>query len=63
MIYFFRNPKPKTNLEKISSKNFLGNKLVKLAYEFAKLFTKTNSKMREPMTYNEAINNTIYKNK
>lgn len=44
-IYFFYNSKLRTNLDGILSKNFLRNRLVRPEYKFAKLVTKTISKM------------------
>ena len=38
-------------------------RLVKLAQEFAKLVTKTSSKVQKPKTYNEAINDPIHGNR
>lgn len=51
----------KTDLSKISSKNSLKG-LVKPMYKFAKLVIKTNNKVQEPKTYDQAINNLVYKN-
>lgn len=53
----------KKNLDKISSKNYLKNNLIKPIHKFIKLNTKTNSKIQELKTYNKVINNFIYKNK
>lgn len=55
--------KQKTDLGGISGKNFPVDRLVKLVCKFAKLIIKTNSKMRELKTYDEAINNLVHKNK
>lgn len=57
------NPKPKKNLGGTSSKNLLGNRLVRSAYKFEKLVIETSSKVRKPKTYNKAINNHIYENR
>lgn len=56
------NPKLKTDLSRISGENPLRDKLVKSVYKFIKLISETNSRMREPRTYNEVINNLIHKN-
>lgn len=39
------------------------NGLVKPMQELAKSVTKTNSKVREPKIYDEAINNSIHRNR
>lgn len=57
------DPKPKTDLGGTSGKNPLGDGLVNPAREFAKSVTKTSSKVREPKTYDEAINDLIHGNK
>lgn len=54
---------PRIDLGGISGKNPLEDELVRSAYEFAKSVTKTSSKIREPKTYNEAINDPIYGNR
>lgn len=46
-IDIFSNPKPKTNLDRILSKNFSRNRLLRLVYKFAKLLTKINRKMHK----------------
>lgn len=62
-IYSTYNSKPKTDLDEISNKNPLREKLIRLIYKFVKLVTKISSKMRKPKTYNEIINNLIYGNR
>ena len=62
-IYFFCNPKLKTNLSGILGKNSLRNRLIRPVYKFSKSVLETSSKMREPKTYNKAINNLIYRNR
>lgn len=57
------NLKSRTDLVGTSSKNPLGKRLVRRTYKFAKSVTETNSKMCEPKTYNEAINDPIYGNR
>lgn len=52
----------KTNLGRTSDKN-PSDRLIRLAWELAKLITKTNSKMHKSKTYNKAINNPINRNK
>lgn len=58
-IYFLCNSKLKTHLNKISGKNSLKNKLIRLIYKFAKSVTKINNKVYEPKTYNKVINDPI----
>lgn len=62
-IYLHFNAKPKTNLGKILSKNFLRDRLVKFAYKFAKLVIEINSKIFEPKIYNKIINDFIHGNR
>lgn len=62
-IYIFCNPMPKIDLNRISSKNFLRNGLVRPLYKFAKSVTKIKNKVREFKTNNKAINDFIYRNK
>lgn len=62
-IYISCKPKPKMNLDKISGKNLLRNRLIRSVYKFAKSVTETSSKSRKPKTYNEVINIFIYRNK
>ena len=62
-IHHPRNPKPKTDLGGISGKTPLGDRLVRPAYKFAKWVTETSSKVHEPKTYNEAINDPIHGNR
>lgn len=47
----------------ISGKNSLKDILIKPMHRFAKLITTTNSKVQEPNTYNQAINDLIYENR
>lgn len=61
-IDLFHNPKLRTNLGRTSNKNFLGDRLIKSVYKFAKLVIETNSKVQEPKTYNKAINDLIHRN-
>ena len=56
------NPKPRIDLGGISGKN-PADGLVRFAQELAKSVTETNSKMREPKTYDEAINNPVHRNR
>lgn len=56
------DPKPKTNLGRTLGENLLKKQLIRSMYEFAKLVTKTSSKIQEPKTYNKAINDLIYGN-
>lgn len=53
---------PRTDLSGTLGEN-LSKGLVKPVQEFAKSITKTSSKMREPKTYNEAINNAVHENR
>lgn len=62
-IYPLRNSKPRIDLNGTLGKNLLGNGLVRLVYKFVKSVTKTNNKMRELKTYDEAINNPIHGNR
>lgn len=57
------NSKLRIDLSKISSKNLLENGLVWFAHKFAKLVTKTSSKVQMSKIYNKAINSLIYENK
>ena len=57
------DPKPRTDLDETSGKNLLGDGLVRSAYEFAKSVTETSSKVQEPKTYDEVINDLIHKNR
>lgn len=61
-IHLSHDLKPRTNLDGTTGKNF-ANGLVKPVQELAKSVTETSSKMQEPKTYDEAINNTIHRNK
>lgn len=62
-IYLFCILKSKTDLGGILGKNFLENQIIRLANKFAKLITKTNSKMRKLKAYDKPIYNSIYKNR
>lgn len=57
------NLKPRIDLGGILGKNLLRKQLVKPIYKFAKSVTKTSSKVWEPKTYNEAINDFIHNNR
>lgn len=61
-INLFLNLKLKIDLDETLIKKLLKNKLVRPTCKFVKLVTKINNKMQELKTYNEAINNLIYKN-
>ena len=61
-IHLPLDPKPRIDLGRTSSKNSTDG-LVRPAQEFAMSVTKTNSKIREPKTYNEAINDPIHGNR
>lgn len=63
IIHIFCDSIPKTDLGWTLDKNFLGDRLLKLVNKFAKSVTETSSKVHEPKTYNEAINNPIHGNK
>lgn len=54
--------RPKTDLGRTSGK-IPSDGLVKPVQELAKLVIETNSKVCEPKTYNEAVNNAIDRNK
>lgn len=62
-IQLFFNSKLKIDLDGTSSKNPLRNGLVRPLHKFAKLITKTNSKMQELKTNDKIINNSIYENR
>ena len=55
--------KPRIDLGRTSGKNPPTKRLVRFVREFAKSVTKTSSKVQKPKTYDETINNSIYKNK
>lgn len=59
------NPKPKTDLSSILGDNpLVGDGLVSLVYyEVAKLVIETRSKVQEPQTYDEAINDIVHGSK
>ena len=59
----FQDQNPMTDLGRILDENSLREQLIKLIYKFAKSVTKTSTKVREPKTYNEAINDLIYSNR
>lgn len=54
---------PRIDLHRTSSKNPLGDGLVKPARKFAKSVTETGSKVQELKTYDEVINDLIYRNR
>ena len=56
------NPKPRTDLGGTSGKNPI-DELVRPVRELAKSVTETSSKVREPKTYDEAINNSVHGNR
>lgn len=62
-IHFFCNLKQKTDLDRISGENLLENSVIRPTYKFAKLVPKTSSKVWEPKTYNEALNDLIHRNR
>ena len=57
------NSNTRIDLGGILSKNPIEDGLVRPAYKFAKSVTETNSKVQEPKTYDEAINNPIHGNR
>lgn len=57
------NLKSRTDLGGTLGEKFLGEQLVKPTYKYTKLVTEISSKVRQPKTYNEAINNHILSNK
>ena len=57
------NLKTRTDLGRTLGKNLLGDKLVRPVYKFVKLVTETSSKVQEPKTYDEAINDLIHENR
>ena len=61
-IHFLHDLKPRTDLGGTSGKN-LANKLVRPMQELAKLVTETNSKVREPKTYDKAIKDFVHGNR
>ena len=61
-IHPSHNLKLRTDLGGTSSKN-PANGLVRPAQELTKSMTETNSKVQEPKTYDEAINNPIHENR
>lgn len=63
-IHFFLDPKPRTDLGRTSGKNLLlRDELVSIAYKVAKSVAETNSKMQEPKTYDEIINNPVHESR
>lgn len=62
-IDLFYDPKPKTDLGGTLDKNRLGDGLVRPVREFAKSVTETSSKVQEPKTYDETINDPIHGNR
>ena len=61
-IHPLHDPKPSTDLGGTSGKNSAEG-LVRPARELAKSMTETSSKVREPKTYDEAINNPVHGNR
>lgn len=55
--------KPRIDLGKTLGKNSLVDRVVRPTRKFIKLVIKISSKVREPKTYNETINNLVYGNK
>ena len=56
------NPKSRTDLGGTSGKN-LADGLVRPAQKLAKSVTETSSKVQEPKTYDEAINDPVHWNR
>ena len=54
-IHLPHDPKPRTDLGRTSGKK-IADELVRPVRELAKSVTETSSKVREPKTYDEAIN-------
>lgn len=50
-------------LNEISGESYLKNGLLRLAYKYVESVAETTSKVREPKTYDEVINNLIYRNR
>ena len=61
-IHPLHDPKPRTDLGVILGKNSADG-LVRPTQELAKLVTETSRKVREPKTYDEAINDPVHKNR
>ena len=61
-IHLPHNPKPRTDLGGTSGKS-LADGLVRPVRELAKSMTETSSKVREPKTYDEAINDPVHGNR
>ena len=59
------DPKLKIDLDRTSGENpLMGDGLVSLTYyKVAKSVAETSSKVREPETYDEAINDAVYANR
>ena len=55
--------KPRIDQGGTSGENPSAEGLVRPAQEFAKSVTETSSKVREPKTYDEAINDPIHRNR
>lgn len=55
--------RPKTDPSGTSGKNPSVEGLIRPVCGFAKLVTNTNSKIREPKTYNEIIHNSVHRNR
>ena len=54
--------RPRTNLGWTIGENLSDGLVRPVHFEFAKSVTETSSKMREPKTYNKAINDLVYEN-
>ena len=61
-IHLTLDPKPRIDLGGTSGKN-LADRLVRPVQKLIKSVIKTNSKVREPKTYDKAINDLIYGNR
>lgn len=53
----------KTDLSETTGENLLDGIIRSTYTEFVKSVTETSSKVRQPKTYNEAISNSVYRNK
>lgn len=62
-IYSLCNPKPRTNPGGTLSKKHPTDRLVRPTHKFAKLVTKTSSKVREPKSHSKVINDCIHRNR
>lgn len=61
-IHPSHNPKPRTHLGGTAS-NSPVDRLVKPVQELVKSGTETSSKLKEPKTYDEIINNAVHRNR